>query len=164
VTNRRRAATAAALLLATSSIALSGCPTYGPPYACASWVQFDDAQSMYEEAVLVVEAVVGETNGVVPYSTGPGESHGAAVEQVHKGEFETDELTVSAPRDYCTAGPPDPATDPLVEGERVLLFLRPFGEVDPGLPVAGVEHWTVLTPWDGILPFPEGTELPFAAD
>jgi hypothetical protein len=128
-------------------------------------VRFDDAQAMYDEAEFVVEAVVDRTNGELRYETGPGVSHAVDIEQVHKGGVSFDTISVSAPRDYCTENPPDPSDDPLVEGERVLLFLRLLDESyqDPGSGAA-LEKWTVLTPWQGVLPVEAGTELPFDAD
>jgi len=142
---------AAAVLVLAGAGTTAGCSALNPP-ACADWVDLADAQAMFDEAELVVEGVVGPEDGTVRFETGDGVRHPIAVESVHKGEA-TGTIEAASPRDYCVADPPAPAEDPLHEGERVLLFLHrgPDGA------------WSVLTPWDGVLPFEEGAEPPFSS-
>lgn len=153
VTDHRRSATAATLVVsaAAAALTLSGCGLVTPP-ACADWGTYDPQQA-YEEASLVVEGIVGADNGRLAFTTGPGIRHQVSVEAVLKGEYGEETLDAAAPRDYCVADPPEPAEDPLQEGDRVLLFLHPS---DGG--------WSTLTPYDGVLPYSEGDELPFAPD
>lgn len=163
-------------LVAAPALLLSACasPTepLGPPWpevnACASWVDFDTVQDMYDGSTLVVTAVVGPQVGMEEFDTGPGERHEIDVVEVHRGDLDAQTIVAASPRDYCTGvgNPPDPEGDRLVAGDRVLLFLRPLSAVvDPGeaaqLDPDDVDRWAVLTPFDGILPARPGEELPF---
>ncbi|AYF98850.1 hypothetical protein [Protaetiibacter intestinalis] len=153
---KRRIAATAALLLALGP-ALAGCGRTA--YACADWVDFDDAQKMYDEAVLVVAGTAGGADGRVEFDTGPGDRHRVEIDTVLKGELEASELWAASPRDYCVEHPPQPADDPIPTGERVLLFLRPAAGMPQDLDE--VRAWSTLTPRAGVLAFPEGSEPPF---
>lgn len=152
------------------SFALVGCAVLGPgghgggPHSCVSWVDFEDASSMYDDATLVVAGVADAADGSIDLLSGPGERHRFAVDEVFKGDVAGDELWVASPRDYCVAEPPQPADDPIPTGERVLLFLTPASAepvpVGEEPDVADVEEWSTLTPLDGVLAFPDGTEFP----
>lgn len=147
---------------------LSGCATtltaepgdpQQPAYACASWVDFPDEAAMFAEARLVVSGVVGAADGTLDFATGPGERHLVTIEQVHKGDYRGAELRVAALRDYCVGTPPEPASDPLVEGQRVMLYLNPYtgdmtGEDWPD-DLDEVEAWSTLTPYAGVSPLPD---------
>ncbi|QEO10333.1 hypothetical protein [Protaetiibacter larvae] len=133
--------------------------------SCVSWVDLSDADAMAETAVLIVAGVADPADGTVELFSGPGDRHRVVVEEVLKGDFSGDELWAAAPRDYCVAEPPQPATDPIPSGERILLFLLPASR-DPAASevpdeLAQVEAWRTLTPLAGVLPFPEGSEPPF---
>lgn len=157
-----------AVLVVLAASALTGCAGVGiggEPQSCVSWVDFEDAQSMYDDATLVVSGVADPADGSIELLSGPGERHRIVVDEVYKGDFSGDELWAAAPRDYCVAEPPQPAEDPIPTGERVLLFLTPASaepvpvgdEPDP----ADVEAWSTMTPLDGVLASPEGAVLPF---
>ena len=154
----------AAPVVVALTATLSGCVGLPVTVSCASWVGYETPQDMYDDSFLVIKGVVGPESGVLELETGDGVLHDVAVEAVHRVEVEGDTVQVASPRDYCTENPPQPA-DPLVEGERVLLFLRWAGNV----PGSGIDTdlggpYSTLTPFQGVLPFPEGSELPFVAD
>lgn len=155
---------AAALLGGCAGIAGPG--SIGGAQSCVSWVDFEDAQAMYDDATLVVAGVADSADGTLELLSGPGERHRIVIESVYKGDFDGDELWAAAPRDYCVAEPPQPAEDPIPTGERVILFLHPASAepvpVDEQPEPDDVEAWSVMTPLDGVLPFPEGSDLPFA--
>ena len=131
-----------------------------------SWVDFEDAQAMFDDATLVVAGIADPADGTIELLSGPGERHRFQVDAVYKGDFDGDELWAAAPRDYCVAEPPQPAEDPIPAGERVILFLHPASaepvpagdEPDP----RDAEAWSTMTPMDGVVDFPEGATLPFA--
>ena len=156
-----------AAVVVVAAALLSGCAGVGFPGgapSCVSWVDFEDPQAMFDDATLVVSGIADPADGTIDLISGPGERHRFEVDEVFKGEFAGDELWVAAPRDYCVAEPPQPAEDPIPSGERVLLFLTPASAepvpVGEEPDVADVEAWSTLTPLDGVLPFPEGAELP----
>ena len=150
-------------------IGLSGCAVLGAPTAqtCVSWVDFADAQAMYDDATIVVAGVADPADGSIELLSGPGERHRVDVDAVYKGDFGGDELWAAAPRDYCVAEPPQPVDDPIPAGERVLLFLHPASAdavpVGEEPEVADVGAWSVLTPLAGVVAFPEGAKPPFDA-
>lgn len=74
--------------------------------------------------------------------------HDFRVEQTLKG-IAPDELIVAQTPMTC----PGPGPDPLASGERMVVML---------IRVEGV--YRPLTPQDGVLPLPEGDELPFTTD
>ncbi|PZQ91784.1 MAG: hypothetical protein DI534_02155 [Leifsonia xyli] len=162
MTRRRVAAAAIAVLLLP---ALAACSTAPSAPSCVSWVDFPDAQKMYEEAVLVVAGTADAADGTVELFSGPGDRHRVTIDEVYKGDFAGEELWAASPRDYCTENPPSPAEDPIPTGERVVLFLRPASTdaTDTGTPsdLASVAAWRTLTPIAGVLPFSEGAEPPF---
>src|SRR5690348_3367374 len=91
---------------------LGGCAGFGPggpaggAQSCVSWVDFEDAQAMYDDATIVVVGVADPADGTIELLSGPGERHRIEIEEIHKGDFDGDELWAAAPRDYCVAEPP----------------------------------------------------------
>lgn len=144
--------TAIAGVLVVAAAALPGCAILPQSHSCVSWVQFDSAQEMFDEATLVVDAIVGEATGDVAAVSGPAIWHEVEVVAVHKGEPESDVIRVASPRDWCVADPPQP-DDPLREGDDVLLFLQ-RSEAD--------SIWQTLTSRQGVLP--SGDDLPFEVE
>jgi hypothetical protein len=109
---------------------------------CVSWVGYTDEADMAHDADLVVEGIVGPVTGTVDVISGRGDAHSFVVTSVRQGELNASTITVVAPRDWCTANPPQPA-DPLREGDAVVLYLY-------DLPVGNV--YSTLTPFDGVIP------------
>lgn len=158
-------ALAAALTVVLAGTTLTACMPAGSTHSCVSWVDLADAQAMYADAVLVVAGTAGPADGTVELFAGPGERHVVTVDEVYKGNFDGTELWAASPRDYCVAEPPSPADDPIPSAKRVLLYLRPASEkptaVGVPLDLDDVEAWSTLTPLAGVVPFPDGAELPF---
>jgi hypothetical protein len=158
----RTAASLAVLMLVASTATACAASAV---QTCVDWVSYADAQAMYDDAVLVVAGTPGPADGQLRLFSGPGDRHSIAIDEVYKGDFDGGELWAASHRDYCVAEPPQPAEDPIPTGSRVLLFLRPASE-DPTADAVPadldeVAAWSTLTSLDGVLPFPEGAELPF---
>lgn len=142
---RARVFAAAALLV----FPLSGCGT--TTTICADSIgplSIDDAGQ--SAAVVVVGIVTGSAGERVIYQVSSPVHH-FSVESVVKGDLDATQIDVAALPITCN-GPagPFPDGDPLETTERVQLFL--FGE-DGG--------YRLITPWDGVVPAPEGEPLPW---
>ena len=130
----------------------SGCdiiPTSGTE-TCVDWVRFDSPQDQYDKAAAVlVGRSVGEDGKTVIYgyqATG----HLIQVEQVLKGNPGTGNVRILSMPQTCTGGKSYPNGDPLQTSDRVIIFATQQGR-----------DWVTMTPEQGVLPFPEGAELPF---
>jgi len=126
--------------------ALAGCTS---TQTCVLWVGYETEQDAYDAATLVVigtpEEVVGETSvygASVPL-------HRMQVEQVLKGEL-TEPLDAARMIDSCGGDVPP---DPLDTDRRIILMIDKYKGT-----------WHALSPEDGVIDFPEGTELPFETD
>lgn len=154
---------ATAALSVPLAFGLAGCSPVTA--SCVDWVTFGDSQEMYDGATLVVSGTVGRALGDVDMISGRGTLHEIAVDDVHKGDITPKTVRVAAPRDYCVENPPQPTDDPLVERQRVLLYLTPLSAeavpVEAAPDPADVENWSTLTSRQGVEQFPEGDELPF---
>ncbi|MGO4586532.1 hypothetical protein AB4Z38_22000 [Arthrobacter sp. 2RAF6] len=77
-------------------------------------------------------------------------THLVEVEQVLKGNPGDGNLRISSMPQTCSGGESYLDGDPLDTGQRVIIFAtRQGGE------------WFTMTPEQGVLPFPQGSELPF---
>lgn len=140
------------------SVLGSGCslvPSGGPvpsggSETCVDWVRFETPQDQYDNAsvVLIGKSVsrAGETS-IYGYKA---TTHLVEVEQVLKGDPGDGNLRISSMPPTCTAGETYPDGDPLDPNQRVIIFATKQGG-----------DWFTMTPAQGVLPFPQGTELPF---
>lgn len=124
-------------------------PTSGTE-TCVDWVRFESPQDQYDQAgAVMVGRSVGEDGKTVIYgyqATG----HVVQVEQVLKGSPGTGNVRILSVPQTCTGSNSYPNGDPLQAAERVIIFANQQGK-----------DWVTMTPEQGVLPFPEGTELPF---
>ena len=120
------------------------------PFACVDWVRFDTPQDQYNNAglVLIGKSVsrAGETNIYGHTAI----THLVEVEQVLKGDPGERNLHITSTPPTCTAGESYPDGDPLDTAERVIIFASKQGT-----------EWFTITPAQGVLPFPQGSTLPF---
>jgi hypothetical protein len=124
--------------------------TGGGTVACVDWVRFETPQDQYDKAsvVLIGKSVsrAGETTIYGSEAT----THLVEVEQVLKGNPGEGDLRISSMPPTCTGGETYPEGDPLDTAERVIIFAtKQRGE------------WFTHTPAQGVLPFPQGAEIPF---
>jgi hypothetical protein len=136
---------------ATSSIPDStSSPAPSGGFACVDWVQFETPQNQYDNAdlVLIGKSVsrVGETSIYGHKAT----THLVVVEQVLKGNPGQGNLHIVSTPPTCTVGGSYPEGDPLDTAERVVIFASKQGD-----------EWLTMTPAQGVLPFPQGSESPF---
>lgn len=124
--------------------------TDGGPVACVDWVWFKTPQDQYDKAPVVLigkpEGQVGETKIYGSKAT----THLVEVERVLKGDPGEGNIRISSMPPTCTAGDPYPDGDPLDTAERVIIFATKQGA-----------EWFTMTPAQGVLPFPQGSNLPF---
>ncbi|WP_307092437.1 hypothetical protein [Arthrobacter sp. B2I5] len=92
------------------------------------------------------EVQVGETKIYGSKAT----THLVEVERVLKGDPGEGSLRISSMPPTCTAGETYPDGDPLDTPERVIIFATKQGA-----------EWVTMTPAQGVLPFPQGSNLPF---
>lgn len=122
----------------------------GGPFACVEWVWFATPQDQYDNAglVLIGKSVsrAGETSIYGHAAT----THLVEVEQVLKGNPGEGDLRITATPPTCTVGGSYPDGDPLDTAERVIIFASKQGG-----------DWFTITPTQGVLPFPRGSERPF---
>ncbi|MBT2537485.1 hypothetical protein [Arthrobacter sp. ISL-69] len=122
----------------------------GGPVACVDWVRFETPQDEYDNAgvVLIGKSVsrAGETSIYGSKAT----THLVEVEQVLKGDPGEGNLRITSMPPTCTVGGTYPDGDPLDTDQRVIIFATKQGG-----------DWFTITPAQGVLPFPEGSELPF---
>jgi hypothetical protein len=128
----------------------SGPVPSGGPFACVEWVRFETPQDQYDNAslVLIGKSVsrAGETSIYGQNAT----THLVEVEQVLKGNPGEGNLRVTSTPPTCTVGGSYPDGDPLDTAARVIIFASKQGDV-----------WFTITPAQGVLPFPQGSKLPF---
>jgi hypothetical protein len=72
------------------------------------------------------------------------------VAQDHKGDPGAEPVRISSMPQTCTGGESYPEGDPLDTRQRIVIFATKQGG-----------EWFTMTPSQGVLPFPQGTELPF---
>jgi hypothetical protein len=137
---------------ATSSIpgsTISPVPS-GDPFACIDWVRFATPQDQYDNAglVLIGKSVsrAAETSIYGHKAT----THLVEVEQVLKGDPGQGNLRITSTPPTCTVGGSYPEGDPLDTAERVIIFASNQGD-----------EWFTITPAQGVLAFPKGSEIPF---
>ncbi|MET3172518.1 UNVERIFIED_ORG: hypothetical protein ABIB52_000342 [Arthrobacter sp. UYCu721] len=122
----------------------------GDTQTCVDWVRFETPQEQYDKAgvVLIGKSVshAGETSIYGSKAT----THLVEVEQVLKGEPGDGNLRISSMPPTCTGGESYPDGDPLDTDQRVIIFATKQGG-----------DWFTMTPAQGVLPFQQGTELPF---
>jgi hypothetical protein len=122
----------------------------GGPFACVDWVRFETPQDQYDSAglVLIGESVSreGETSIYGHMAT----THVVEVEEVLKGNPGDGNLRITSTPPTCTVGGSYPDGDPLDTAERVIIFASRQGD-----------EWFTITPAQGVLPFPQGSKLPF---
>ncbi|MCY1675760.1 hypothetical protein OVA06_13760 [Pseudarthrobacter sp. SL88] len=122
----------------------------GGPLACVDWVRFETPQNQYDNAALVLigksVSQAGETSIYGHRAT----THLVEVEQILKGDPGEGNLHITSTPPTCTAGESYPDGDPLDTAERVIIFASKQGS-----------EWFTITPAQGVLPFPQGSNLPF---
>lgn len=138
---------AAALVAVLVGGALSGCVTH----TCVSWVDFETAQDVYDDAQLVVRGTDTGVVGVRGVFGVAAPVHRIEVLEVLGGSDPGATVDVASTPMTCMGDAGEyPDGDPLdVEGE-VILFLT---DADGG--------WRLITPFDGVLPMPDDGVLPF---
>jgi hypothetical protein len=122
----------------------------GGSETCVEWVRFEAPQDQYDQAgaVLIGKSVSrsGETSIYGYRAT----THLVEVEQVLKGDPGDEPVRISSMPQTCTGGESYPEGDPLDTRQRIVIFATKQGG-----------EWFTMTPSQGVLPFPQGTELPF---
>ncbi|WP_457963590.1 hypothetical protein M1E17_19500 [Arthrobacter sp. D1-29] len=122
----------------------------GGTVACVDWVWFETPQNQYDNAAVALigrsVSQVGETTIYGSQAT----THLVEVEQVLKGNPGNGNLRISSMPQTCSGGESYLDGDPLDTGQRVIIFATKQGG-----------EWFTMTPAQGVLPFPQGSELPF---
>jgi hypothetical protein len=124
--------------------------TDGGAVACVDWVWFETPEDQYDNAPVVL---IGKSVSLAGESTIYGSkatTHLIEVERVLKGDPEDGNLRISSMPPTCTVGETYPDGDPLDTAERVIIFATKHGA-----------EWFTMTPAQGVLPFPQGSNLPF---
>lgn len=130
--------------------ALGGC-NQAVNIACPSWAISEDPQEHYEAATVVVVVSNAERDGETAIFGVQAHAYQVSVDEVLKGSVGDNVIRISSMPDPCTEeGVVYPDGDPLETIERVIIFASDQeGE------------WFTLTPFGGVISFPEGTEHPF---
>lgn len=117
--------------------------------ACVDWVRFETPQAQFDQSsVVLIGKSVGQAGETVIYGS-KATTHVVEVEQVLKGDPGDGNLRISSMPQTC-ANESYLDGDPLDTSGRVIIFAtKQAGE------------WFTMTPAHGVLPFPEGAELPF---
>jgi hypothetical protein len=121
----------------------------GGPFACVDWVRFD-TRDLYDNAGLVLIGTSVSRAGETTIYGHKAMTHLVEVEQVIKGGPRDGNLRISSMPPTCTGGESYPDGDPLDPNQRVIIFAKKQGG-----------DWFTVTPAQGVLPFPQGAELPF---
>lgn len=124
-------------------------PSAGP-FACVDWVRFETPQRQYDKAGLVLIGKPVSRAGETRIYGHKATTHLVEVEQVLKGDPGDGNLRISSMPPTCTGGESYPDGDPLDPNQRVIIFATMQGG-----------DWFTMTPAQGVLPFQQGTELPF---
>lgn len=122
----------------------------GGPVACVDWVRFETAQDQYDNAAVVL---IGKSVSQVGETTIYGSkaaTHLVEVEHVLKGNPGEGNLRISSMPQTCSGSESHLDGDPLDTSQRVIIFVTKQGG-----------EWFTMTPAQGVLPFPQGSELPF---
>lgn len=133
----------------TPASAGSASPTNGA-VACVDWVRFQTAQDQYDHASLVLIGKSVSRAGETSIYGHKATTHLVEVEQVLKGELGDGNVRISSMPPTCTVGGSYPEGDPLDPNQRVIIFAN----MQNG-------EWFTMTPAQGVLPFPQGAEIPF---
>lgn len=120
--------------------------------ACPSWAISDDPQVHFEAATLVVVSSNVERDGETAIYGVEAHTYRVSIEEVLKGDVGDHAIRLTDMPDPCTEeGVVYPDGDPLETMDRVMIFAsEQEGE------------WFTLTPFGGVISFPEGTESPLA--
>ncbi|MDR6508607.1 hypothetical protein J2805_004324 [Arthrobacter oryzae] len=122
----------------------------GGPFACVDWVRFETPQDLYDNAGLVLIGKPASRAGETSIYGHKATTHLVEVEQVLKGNPGKGNLRITSPPPTCAVGGSYPDGDPLDTAERVIIFASKQGD-----------EWFTITPAQGVLPFPQGSKLPF---
>lgn len=140
---------------------LTACEPVGGGQACASWVRYETPQDMYNEAGLVLVGEVTGRDGEVEVPPGgptaTARAYSFDVEDVLKSTPDRDiapgdTVRIAAMADGCSPDVEFDDGDQLEVDGRVIFF----GREQHGT-------WMTLTPFQGVLAFPDGSQLPFEA-
>jgi hypothetical protein len=125
------------------------------------WVRYETPQDMYNEAELVLVGEVLEREGEVEVPPGgptaTARAYSFDVEDVLKSTPDVDiaagdTVRIAAMADGCSPDVEFADEDQLEVDGRIIFF----GREQHGA-------WTTLTPFQGVLAFPDGSQLPFEA-
>jgi hypothetical protein len=122
----------------------------GGPVACVDWIRFETPQDQYDHAGVVLIGKSLSRAGETSIYGHKGTTHLVEVEQVLKGDPGAGNLRITSMPATCTPGATYPDGDPLDTDQRVIIFATKQGG-----------DWFTITPAQGVLPFPQGSELPF---
>lgn len=142
--------------LAIAGVAVSvlgtGCSLLGPTTAeaCVDWVWFQDRQDQFDQAALVVVGKPVRRDGETSIYGYTAQTHLVEIETIFKGAAGQDTLLISSMPKTCTGWESYPNGDPLDTNQRVIIFAT---EQD--------NQWFTMTPDQGVIPFEQGTPLPF---
>jgi hypothetical protein len=122
----------------------------GGAFACVEWVRFKTPQDQYDNAGVVLIGKSASGAGETIIYGHKATTHLVEVEQVLKGNPGEGNLRITSTPPTCTGGESYTDGDPLDTAERVIIFASKQGD-----------EWFTITPAQGVLPFPQGSELPF---
>lgn len=121
--------------------------------SCVSWVDVADPQRAFDEADAVVIGTAQPTGDTTEMLGVDATVHELAVDDVIKGDLgKQTSLRVASTPVTCSGGGSYPDGDPLVVAGPVIVFLH--------TPDGG-EAWSLITPFDTVLPLPADGSLPF---
>ncbi|WP_269997264.1 hypothetical protein [Arthrobacter sp. B2a2-09] len=122
----------------------------GGTVACVDWVRFETPQGQYDKASVVLIGKSVSQVGMTSIYGSKATTHLVEVEQVLKGNPGRENLRISSMPQTCSGSDSYLDGDPLDTAERVIIFATKQGD-----------EWFTMTPAQGVLPFPQGAELPF---
>ena len=128
----------------------TGCSS--EPQTCVDWIDVSDPQRAYDAADAVVVGSVEATGDTQRMYGVDAAVHALSVTEILKGDLAPGTLEVASTPVTCTAGGIYPEGDPLEVTGDVIVFLRAPDEV---------KAWTLITPYDTVLPLPGDGSLPF---
>jgi hypothetical protein len=139
----------------TVSFLGTGCSLWDPPRAeaCVDWVQFEDPQDQFDQAALVAVGEPVRQDGETSIYGYTAQTHLVKIETIYKGKPGQETVRISSMPQTCTGGESYPKGDPLHTNQRVLIFAT---EQD--------DEWFTMTPEQGVIPFKQGTPLPFESN
>lgn len=147
----RNLAPGAVLGIAVSVLG-TGCSLLGPTTgdACVDWVRFADPQDQFDEAALVAVGKPVRQDGQTSIYGYTAQTHLIEIETIYKGKAGQESVRISSMPQTCTSGESYPNGDPLDTNQRVLIFATEQNH-----------EWFTMTPEQGVVPFEQGTPLPF---